>query len=459
MSVLASLYIALSLTSILFSQIPVNAAVISYGVFSGIILLSVLFVSPAPVVQKLKDEKLEWLTSQGLKTYATPNIKDYVTKESDIKKITKAYETNNLARVNEIVKQYENGSEYLRRKMIPLTSNTLTTHEKTFNGRFAKDIDNVFYDEDPTSSMLVYKSWNYDKLLIDINKIYRKNVIDDAERDLIVSECSKWSKINKDRPEYLKETEELIKLRKLAGDIAYRKKDMNIILNHNLSYLLQTQVVSKNSFMLTRKFPPGRIIILSATPDIDTIKKIASLSGKTVRVFKQDKQVKRVGKINQVLINSSKNKIKDNVEKIKELNDAEVTITHKSMVGTYNSNSDNIPYGGNVMGYNSLKGKNISIAYTLQAKPEYYKMKYCLLHEDKAPLDKTEYAKVTWHKSRFLFYSAANDKLRNIIMQHIDSEMVQAIERARTLTEDCTVTVFSNFICSIVDPVNVKLIA
>lgn len=62
MSVLASLYIALSLTSILFSQIPVNAAVISYGIFSGIILLSVLFVTPAPVVQKLKDEKLKMLS-------------------------------------------------------------------------------------------------------------------------------------------------------------------------------------------------------------------------------------------------------------------------------------------------------------------------------------------------------------------------------------------------------------
>lgn len=62
MSVLASVYIALSLTSILFSLIPVNTAVISYGIFSGSILLSVLFVTPAPVVQKLKDEKLRMLS-------------------------------------------------------------------------------------------------------------------------------------------------------------------------------------------------------------------------------------------------------------------------------------------------------------------------------------------------------------------------------------------------------------
>ncbi len=61
MSVLASVYIALSLTSILFSLIPVNTAVISYGIFSGSILLCVLFVTPAPVVQKLRDEKVKML--------------------------------------------------------------------------------------------------------------------------------------------------------------------------------------------------------------------------------------------------------------------------------------------------------------------------------------------------------------------------------------------------------------
>lgn len=62
MSVLASVYIALSLTSILFSLIQVNITVIFYGIFSGIILLSVLFVTPAPVVQKLKDEKIKMLS-------------------------------------------------------------------------------------------------------------------------------------------------------------------------------------------------------------------------------------------------------------------------------------------------------------------------------------------------------------------------------------------------------------
>ncbi|PWN06358.1 hypothetical protein [Rhodohalobacter mucosus] len=61
MAVLASVYIALSLTSVLFSLIPINSIVISYGIFSGMILLSILFITPAPVVQKLKEEKIKML--------------------------------------------------------------------------------------------------------------------------------------------------------------------------------------------------------------------------------------------------------------------------------------------------------------------------------------------------------------------------------------------------------------
>ncbi len=342
--------------------------------------------------------------------------------------------------------------------MIPLTDNTLTTHEKTFSGKFATDVNTIFYDEDPSSSMLIYKEWNLEKVIKDANKLYRRKLIDASERDLIISECTKWSKVSKDRPEYLKLTPEIVRLRELSEKIDSRLKDENVILNHNLNYLFNSRVVSKETFMVTRKFPKGkRVIILSATPDIVTVTKIAELSGKTVKVFKQSKQIKRSGKIEQYLVNSSKSKIEDNSSIIKDMNKAGTVITYKSMVGTYNTD-EKVPYGGNISGYNSLKGKDLCVAYTLQAKPEYYRMKYSLLYETQPPYNKTAWKKVTWGKSKFMFYTSTNAELRDIIFQHIDSEMIQAIERARTLTENCTVTVFSNFVCSIVDPVNVKRI-
>ena len=405
----------------------------------------------------LKEEKYNWLLSNGKSAYSTQNIKDVVTDDSDMKKVSKAFRTNNYQRVKEIVSKYDGGVDYLNRRGIPLTNNTLTTHEKTFNSSYASDVDTIFYDEDPSASMLLYNSWNIKKVISDANKLMKKEVISTVERNLIVTECTRWSKLRTEASIYLKTDPTIKKLRSLGQSIKSRLKTTSVILNTNLPLLLQSKVVSNSSFMVARKFSSGkRIIVLSATPDIAALTRIAELSGKQIEVIKSNKSIKRIGNINQVLINTSRIKIDDNTDKIKEMSKGSVVITYKSKVGTYNNDTDNVPYGGNTTGYNHLKGKNIDIAYTMQAQPEYYRMKYAMLYE-KPPTSKMFVnKKVRWNNSRFVFYTSKDEKLQNVIFQHIDSEMVQAIERARTLTELCNVTVYSNFVCSIVESVNVK---
>ena len=405
---------------------------------------------------KLKQEKYDWMMSNGKHTYQTMDIKEIVTDEKDLEEITDAFKSNNIKRIKEIVLSYKGGLEYWQRRRIPLTNNTMTTHEKTLNGNYSSDVFNVIYDEDPSSSMVVYNNWNYKKALKDLNILKSKNIISKDDKDILVKVLRKWSKIDTYEPEYIKETKLIKSVRKLAKSINSKLKTYNIQLHHNIVHLLHSISVSKSAYMVDRRFPAGRrIIILSATPDIDTIKKLAKKSGKDFKLLKLSKQVKRVGKIKQVLVNTSKNKIDDNLDIIKQYSKAEHTITYKSKVGTFNKNIDNIPYGGNTTGYNNLKGKDIDIVYTLQARPDYYRMKYAFLYDKQLKDNRMVNQKVEWGKSRFIFYAPIDEDYRKIIFQHIDSEMVQAIERSRTLTENCTSTVFSNFVCSIVDPYNI----
>jgi hypothetical protein len=56
-SVLASIYICICLSSILFSPIPIGGLVIAYSCFSGCIIISSLVLPPLPVMQKLKEAK------------------------------------------------------------------------------------------------------------------------------------------------------------------------------------------------------------------------------------------------------------------------------------------------------------------------------------------------------------------------------------------------------------------
>lgn len=61
LSVLASIYICISISSILFSVLPVDSLVIGYSCFSGLIILASLIVPTLPIAQKLKDARRQTL--------------------------------------------------------------------------------------------------------------------------------------------------------------------------------------------------------------------------------------------------------------------------------------------------------------------------------------------------------------------------------------------------------------
>ncbi len=85
-AILASVYIAICLTSILFSKLPVSSLVILYSVFSGSIILLSIIIPSYPIVYKLKLAKEKNLLEidKKLNEIFYQTIEDIKTKEAKV---------------------------------------------------------------------------------------------------------------------------------------------------------------------------------------------------------------------------------------------------------------------------------------------------------------------------------------------------------------------------------------
>jgi hypothetical protein len=107
---------------------------------------------------------------------------------------------------------------------------------------------------------------------------------------------------------------------------------------------------------------------------------------------------------------------------------------------------------GNCSGYDELKGKDIVVLGT----PHYNPIQY-LLFASAMGIDvnsiQTEMReqRVEWNGFRFRFMTYDDPRLQKIQLGLIESELVQAVGRARTLRTNAKVEVFSNLPLKIAD--------
>lgn len=100
---------------------------------------------------------------------------------------------------------------------------------------------------------------------------------------------------------------------------------------------------------------------------------------------------------------------------------------------------------GKTEGFNEYKGRNIAVVGTPHTSPVLYKLigtmlGYCTAGEMKP-------RKIKRNGYSFLFMTYSNKEMQNLQLFFIESELEQAIGRARLLNEECTVYVFSNYPC------------
>ena len=103
-------------------------------------------------------------------------------------------------------------------------------------------------------------------------------------------------------------------------------------------------------------------------------------------------------------------------------------------------------YFGNCSGYDTLKGQDIAVVGTPHRNNVEYYLTAKVLGIDFKTTDTTMiYQKIEYNGFRFMFNCFINEELRNIQLSLIESDLIQAVGRARTLRTDAKVDLYSNF--------------
>lgn len=120
-------------------------------------------------------------------------------------------------------------------------------------------------------------------------------------------------------------------------------------------------------------------------------------------------------------------------------------------------NADEQAYFGNCSGYDHLNGQDIVVVGTPHRSMTQYFLLGKLMGVDfdskNSPM---KYQKVQYNGFEFMFYCFDNEELRNIQLSLIESDLIQAIGRARTLRNDNVVEVYSNLPLDISDEFHIK---
>ena len=128
---------------------------------------------------------------------------------------------------------------------------------------------------------------------------------------------------------------------------------------------------------------------------------------------------------------------------------------YKSIQSKENFRNAAKKYGINIVGYfgatsgiNEFKGKDIAVVGTPHVNNiEYLLLASCLGHKvSGSDQEECNYKSITRNGYQFYFNTFESSVLQEIQLWMIESELIQAIGRARALREDATVTVLSNLI-------------
>ena len=107
---------------------------------------------------------------------------------------------------------------------------------------------------------------------------------------------------------------------------------------------------------------------------------------------------------------------------------------------------------GNCSGYDDLKGIDLAVVGTPhQPQYKYFLLASAIGIEFKNADTIMGVQKVEWNGFRFMFNSFESDELKKIQLSLIESELIQAVGRNRTLRTDATTYLYSNLPLRIVD--------
>jgi hypothetical protein len=207
-------------------------------------------------------------------------------------------------------------------------------------------------------------------------------------------------------------------------------------------------------YLIQRDIPMGKkVIILSATPQIEIYKALYGERVKVIDIPLAESQ----GKITQHVKNGfSRSYLKNNpVEKLVDKVGGRSVITFMKYKHLFPSANPDLHYG-NCTGYDFLKGQNIAVIGTPHKNEILYLFTAYAMGIDLNQINlKIKDLKISWKGFSFRFSTYEDQRMMNIQLGAIESELVQAIGRSRSLRTDATVLVYSNLplqISTIIEP-------
>lgn len=320
------------------------------------------------------------------------------------------------------------------------TTSVLTTHARALHTQC--NHDTLIFDEDPLNSLVQIKEIRISDLIrleitLQKNRKDLTNVIN-LLRNANQSEIITTPVLIIDLDEMIKKVSETYQV------------DSNLFGFFSCSFFVKDKMdPDLIHYVIKKELPKDKkIIILSATvsPII-----YCRLFGDLVEVFDVG-EVEQKGKVIQYTNRScSRNSLNRYVRQISnEVGDKKV-ITFKSFTHQFTNAVEDI-YFGNCSGYDTLAGQDITVVGTPHhSNVEYLMIAKVLGVEFKTSDNSMSHRKIEYNGFRFKFNCFDNEELREIQLAIIESDLIQAVGRARTLRTSATVELYSNFPLKISD--------
>jgi hypothetical protein len=340
----------------------------------------------------------------------------------------------------------ENVENYCRENIECYSSSktVLTTHQKALLIEWRQH-DTIIFDEDVVSSLLPTNKLSISDLIRLESRIGNKN-----DKGIITRLIDDIRNGRVDKHERC--TFELEDISAIEDEVLDNKYESNVLqFFHARFYVVDAKDANIIHFIRKYDLPQDKkVIILSATVDETIYKKLV---GDRLK-FYDISNVETTGAIIQdsrYSFSRASLKINTSLEYVADVLKQEQlpTITFSSFNESLKALGVNVVeemYFGKTTGFDALKGQNIAVVGTPHVNPITIALYAKLLGMSEETTDFKAFQQTVEHNGfRFWFNTYENQNLRNLQFFFIESELRQAIGRARVNTELCNVLVYSNY--------------
>lgn len=428
------------------------------GIGKSHILKNIDNIVIALPTHKLKDELFEEMNVDAFKIPELPNFEN---KEVNAK-IKSLYQSGLRGEVMSLIHQLaENDSSdqiiaktYLNElyEAKNWEGTLLTTHERSLHEEMNQNT--IIYDEDCIHSLVSQKSFNltdfgllllkYRDLAIFFNECYQE--LQGAEKSIM----------------YITPTYDL-PIHLLIEKLKYEPSTSNFIEFFSSNRFYKEEFKDKKGqvhitihYCKFNALPNNkRIIILSATINQAFYQKAFPGQVEVIEI----PEIENMGKVTQYTkySNSRQSLKKREQDELLDKIGNKPVITFMSNTETLNQgyikeNGELGIYFGNTRGYNDLKGKDMMVIGTPHINPIVYLFHAEFIGIETNKIDqKMDHQTIQHNGMQFKFQTFNDPELRNIQLNLIEGELIQAVGRARTIRTDAQVQVYSNFPLTISD--------